>query len=567
MKHALAACKVALVIRALFCGSILNAASNPKPQVEALIYSTMPSTREHRPEMAFDGNDNTWFESKGGMDDGDDFIVLLNRSISLNSVRVITGEPDLTDALNHAVVEGSEDGVHYSKLAVFDEKGTADAKFRRREITSLRIRTDANTGVTKLIIREIQLGTPTPITHAQYGPGRGFIDLSQAPDLTKWAATAEAKMESYWADTAALLYSDGLITPNMVNVVYKTGPGVTGVAATGGGVMTVNAKWCREHPGDTGLTVHETAHVIQCINTAAPGWLIEGTADYIRWVKFEPEHFHPRINVTRATYHDAYQTSATFLGWCTLHYDSLLVTKLNDAARAGTYSNRLFVKFCGKDVDELWAEFIAAYKADPAHILSKPTAPGMEARTLPIVQPGTSRSVDLSSIYSLEGIAADNARFPANRGFDGEGNMLSANLLGTTKTVSGVDFQIGAKGTPNVVPSRGNQIAVNGSASSLWLLASSVEGSHRNQTVTVTYEDGTTKSFIQNFSDWYVPESFPGETRAVRMRYRNSPDGTADRRTFFVYAYGFELDATKSLKRITLPNDEGIRVLAISVAK
>lgn len=564
MKHARAACKVAMVLGGLSLS--LVAFAEEKSPVEALIYSTMPSTREHRPEMALDGNLGTWFESKGGMDDGDDFLIMVNHAIRLNSIQVVTGDSEQMDTLTHAFVEGSEDGTHYFKLATFDDKGVAEATFRRREITAIRIRTEANTGVPKLIIREVKLGTPTPITHAQYGPGRGFVDLTEAPDLKTWAATAESQMESYWAETAAILYSDGLITPNMVNVVYKTGPGVTGVAATGGGVMTVNSKWCREHPNDTGLTVHETAHVVQCINAAAPGWLVEGTADYIRWVKFEPENFHPRINVTRATYHDAYQTSATFLGWCTLHYDSQLVTKLNDAARSGTYSNRLFDKLCGKSVDALWSEFIQAYKADPTHILSKPVAPGMEPRKLPTATAGTSSVIDISGLVNVQGIVPDGSKVSSTRGFDGEGNTFSSTLLGTNKSVLDVDFRFTNTDKGNVIACRGDEVPLGKSAKSLWILASSIEGSHRNQTLTVQYTDGTSRSFKQNFSDWYLPEQFPGERRAIRMPYRNTPDGTADRRTFFVYLYGFELDPSKTVRSVILPNDEGIRVLAMSVA-
>src|SRR5262249_40190070 len=152
-----------------------------------------------------------------------------------------------------------------------------------------------------LVVREITIKSPVKISHIQWGPGRGFIDISQAPDLAEWARKAEQEMESFWPDTAAMLYSYGFITPNTVNVVYRTGSGVTDVAATGGGVMTVNSRWCRQHPEDTGLTVHEMTHVVQS-TPYNPVWLVEGIADYIRWIKFEPEHYRPRINIRTATY-------------------------------------------------------------------------------------------------------------------------------------------------------------------------------------------------------------------------------------------------------------------------
>jgi hypothetical protein len=537
------------------------------PPVEALLYTTMPSTRDHRPEMAMDGDEGTSYRSVGGMDDGDTFLVLLSRPISVQSIRVTTGDADGNDLLTQAAVETSSDGAVFVKAAPFSATGVASAALNNRLVTAIRIRMNAGTGVPKLAIREITIHSKTPISHIQYGPGRGFVDISQAPDLAGWAARAEREMESFWPDTAAMLYTYGFITPNMVNVVYKTGPNVTGVAATGGGVMTVNSKWCREHPDDTGLTVHETAHVVQSINAAAPGWLIEGTADYIRWVKFEPQHFHPRIDTRRATYHDAYQTSATFLGWCANHYDSQIVTKLNDAARAGSYKNSLFTKYCGKDVDTLWTEFVAAYKADPEHILQLPMPPAMVPRSLPTVTPGTCVPVDLSTAFDITGIVADGMPTPGNGGFDGEGSTYPAGLLRRSVSVKGVVFQIGAPGAPNVLASSGRPIALQaGNHRSLWVLASAIEGSHKDQDLSVTYTDGTTTHFAQNFSDWYVPEGFPGEIRAVKVDHRNTADGSRDSRTFYIYGYGFSLDPSKTVKSVTLPNESQIRVVAISLA-
>ncbi len=537
------------------------------PPVEALIYCTMPSTREHRPEMAMDGDANTSFQTTAGMDDGDTFLVLLSRPINVRAITVQTGDEDHNELLNDAILETSPDQIHFNQAASFGKDGIASGSWRRRSVSAIRIRVNAHRSVPKLVIKEISVQGGDLISHVQYGPGRGFSDISQAPDLAKWADIAEKQMESFWPDTAAMLYSYGLITPNMVNVVYKTGPGVTGVAATGGGVMTVNSKWCRAHPEDTGLTVHEMAHVVQCINAAAPGWLVEGTADYIRWVKFEPEHFKARINVAKATYHDAYQTSATFLAWCVNHYDSQLITKFSDAARKGKYRNSLFKDYCGKDVDTLWTEFIEAYKKDPTRILQNPHETAIVKRKLPEVTAGTSQSVDLSSLFNVIGVTSDHTRVKADGGFDGEGNTFPNQNVQEKTVVRNVAFNVGKPDAQNVLACRGQVIPLpSGSHQSLWILASSIEGSHRDQPITIRYTDGTSQVIQQSFSDWYVPEAFSGEVRAIRCEYRNTPDGTKDTRNFFVYAYGFNLDATKTLKDVTLPNDDGIRVLAVSTA-
>src|SRR5580700_6169608 len=73
-----------------------------QPPVEALIYSTMPSTWDHRPTLAMDGDLNTTFQSDGGMDDGDSFLVLLSRPIPVQSIQVTTGDSDGNDRLADA---------------------------------------------------------------------------------------------------------------------------------------------------------------------------------------------------------------------------------------------------------------------------------------------------------------------------------------------------------------------------------------------------------------------------------------------------------------------------------
>jgi hypothetical protein len=393
------------------------------------------------------------------------------------------------------------------------------------------------------------------------------MDISHAPDLAAWAKSAQQKMEDFWPDTDALLYSDGFISPNTVNVVFLSGPNVTGVAATGGGVMTVNADWCRAHPEDTGLTVHEMAHVIQAYSGYGAGWLVEGIADYIRWVKFEPQNFQPHINVQKATYHDAYRTTAAFLGWCELHYDSCLVTKLNHALRDGDYNNNLFELYCGKDVDTLWKQFTDAYTADPTHILTPAIAPADQPRNLPVVKAGTSVAADLTSAFDTIGIYKDGASFSSDGGIDADGAAYSAKLLGTSLTWNKVTFAIGPTGAPDAISCASNTIHVpSDEYSSLWLLGTSTAGVSRDTVVTVNYADDSKAEFQQNFSDWYEPQEFPGERIALATKYRNLDDGTTDARTFNVYAYGFALDSSKSVVSVTLPDNGTVRILAVTLA-
>ena len=513
-----------------------------------------------------DGDDSTYFKSAYGMSDGDDFLVLLSQPIRVRSLHITTGDSFGQDALTEGMVETSADGTHYTQAAAFDSKGVANASLRNRLVQSLRIRLNGRGGIPALLVREIGLQSAVKIGHVQLGPGRGFTDLTAAPDLTEWAQKAELQMESFWSDAAAMLYSDRFLTPNMVNVVYRTGPDVTPVAATGGGVMTVNSAWCRKHPEDTGLTVHEMAHVVQSMSAYNPVWLIEGVADYIRWIKFEPENYKVRINPRTATYHDSYRTTGTFLAWCELHYDNRLVTHLNHDIRFGKYTVARWKQYCGKDVDTLWAEFIAAYQADPAHIIASPVDLADRPRPLPFVKAGSSVPIDLTAAFNTTGFTPDGESLHGTAGFDGEGTAYSGTLLGTRVTVKAVEFQLGPANAPDVVSCAGETVIVPpGNFASFWLLGSGVEGSQMSQSLTVVYTDGTTETLTQNFSDWFQPQGFAGESRALKMAYRNLPNGAKDSRPFYVYSYGFALNQSKKVKSLILPNNPYVKVLAITL--
>lgn len=540
-------------------------ADSTSPSVDAFLYSTMPSTYAHRPDLAMDGDDSTWFRTETGMSSTDFFMVELSRPVRVSSIDVETGDDQGVGAVVDGVVEASADGVSFHPIAKFDAHGGATASLSE-PVAAVRIKTKTN--LPELDIREIRIGTLAQIGRVQYGPGRGFVDLSKAPDVRVWAAKAEQEMEDFWPDIAARLYSNKFITPNAVTVVYVDEK-PSDVAATGAGVMTVNAVWCRHHADDTGLTVHELTHVIQTYeNSNAPSWFTEGTADYIRWVRFEPQNFHPRIDVKKATYKDSYRTSAAFLGWCELHYDSRLVTKLNDAARFGRFNEDLFPKYCGKDVQTLWTEFVADYQRDPSTLLTAPIPAADMPRTLPSAAAGASIPVDISTSFNAVGIYADGQAFAADGGMDEGGAAFSANLLGAKVSAGNVDFAIGPAGKADFIRCGGNKIALPaGSYGSVWVLACSVNGASRYQTFTVHYADGSSDTFAQNVSDWFRPNRFPGEAVGLPTAYRNLSTGKTDPGPFYVYRYGFPLNPAKTAQSIILPDDSSVSVLAVTVAK
>jgi hypothetical protein len=174
--------------------------------------------------------------------------------------------------------------------------------------------------------------------------------------------------------------------------------------------------------------------------------------------------------------------------------------------------------------------------------------------------------VSLSSTFNRTGIVADGTKFGGG-GVDGDGTALSANLLGTSQTWMGNTFAIGSAGSSDVVSTAGQTIALPaGQDVSLDLLATGVNGNQTNQTFTVKYSDGTTATFTQSLSDWFTPQNYSGESKAVTMAYRDLSNGTKDNQTFFVYGYTFALNSAKTVSSITLPKDANVEVLAIDVS-
>lgn len=515
-----------------------------------------------------DGDQNSYFKSAYGMSEGDDFTVLFSRPLPLRSMRISTGNLDGDNLLTKGYIEVSSDGKTYRRAATFDAKGVASGALNNQNVAALRIKVNAGSGLSSLVIREITLDSPTKISYIGWGAGRPFAGNEVPADLTAWADKADKQMQESWGDTAALLYSSGFITPNKVNVFYRGGPDVTPVAANGGGVMTVNVAWARAQPDDTPLTVHEVAHSVQAMSAYNPVWLVEGIADYIRWVKFEPQNFKVQINADAANYDNSYRTTGAFLAWCELNYDSRLVTKLNNDVRFGNYKPENWKKYTGKDVETLWREFITAYRADPIGIITPILDVADRPRTVPPVATGSSVAVSLSPFYNTLGIVRDGATFGDNTGFDSGGAAFSATDVPTSINTKNVRFTLGAPGANNVVSAQGNVIPLpTGQFASLWLLGAATEGGQRGQEFVVNYTDGSQQTFAQNLSDWYSPQEFVGESRAVKTQSRVLGTGTRDPRPFSMYSYGFALDPNKTVKSLTLPNNPNVKIAGVSLAK
>ncbi len=195
------------------------------------------------------------------------------------------------------------------------------------------------------------------------GGVRITVDTSQAPDLGPWAAeTLVPTLRAWYPKIAADLPVPGHPPPDHFSIVFDTG--YTGVAATSGTHVVANPAWFRANlKGEAvGALLHEAVHVVQSPSHTLrgrhmPTWLLEGTADHIRWFQFEPPSARPRVRPDCAQYDASYRTTAAFLAWVLARHDRDLLVQMNAANYAGTYSDDLWVKYTGRTAAALGAEW------------------------------------------------------------------------------------------------------------------------------------------------------------------------------------------------------------------
>lgn len=168
--------------------------------------------------------------------------------------------------------------------------------------------------------------------------------------------------------------------------------------------------------------------------------------------------------------------------------------------------------------------------------------------------------------YNRVGIYTDGRSFSG--GLDGDGSAYSANLLGTAPVWNGVVFNLGPANSSDVVVAGGQTITLPaGNFTSLLFLATAVNGSQNSLTFTVTYSDGSTTNLTQNFSDWAYSQNFSGESVVASMAYRNSGGGSKDLGTpVSLYGYSLNLDQTRTVRSVTLPNDGNLLLLSMVLA-
>ena len=134
--------------------------------------------------------------------------------------------------------------------------------------------------------------------------------------------------------------------------------------------VTFSTTYMRNFPQDIDVVTHEIVHVAQHAPDL-PGWVVEGTADFLRqqyglynvsggWTMVEA--WAPNQNYT-----DGYGTAASFFKWIDYKYREgklPIVDALQAAGMHGPYDPQIWVTLTGYDLDTLW--YLYSNKTLPA---------------------------------------------------------------------------------------------------------------------------------------------------------------------------------------------------------
>ena len=177
----------------------------------------------------------------------------------------------------------------------------------------------------------------------------------------------------------------------------------------------------------------------------------------------------------------------------------------------------------------------------------------------------------------------------SERGFDGKGNSLPAEMLPSQILFNDVQFQLApAKtGTPNALLAKGQTIKLpEGAYNRVYLLASSADGDQKatleiaNRDVQLNIQDWG--GFIGQWDDrlWTSKDTSHDDygdmvglkpayiKRADLAWYSNHHHNAAGQNVAYSYSYvfGYAIDLPAGTKSVKLPDNDRIRILAISVA-
>jgi hypothetical protein len=156
-----------------------------------------------------------------------------------------------------------------------------------------------------------------------------------------------------------------LLNPQAPNTVqFSFSPTIDYPAGAINNQIVFSSTWMNRNPLDTDIVVHELTHVVQADLGKVPGWVVEGTADYVRDLyglrNIENGWSIPNRYEQNQHYADGYGTAAAFFKWIDAVYRQNVpstVETIYAFAADALYDEQVWVTITGKQLDTLWHEY------------------------------------------------------------------------------------------------------------------------------------------------------------------------------------------------------------------
>ncbi|MDR2904331.1 MAG: discoidin domain-containing protein, partial [Clostridiales bacterium] len=194
--------------------------------------------------------------------------------------------------------------------------------------------------------------------------------------------------------------------------------------------------------------------------------------------------------------------------------------------------------------------------------------------------PVVSENVDLSRFFNLDGVSGDEDRRDGD--LDGNGNTVPMRNWPAEIDYQGVKFKIAdtvADGENNYVQTAGQTIPLpNGNFSKVFLIGAAAGYGDPTGDFTIHYTDGSSDSESISFAAWDTDlsgwnrfehmDTKPYVYDTVAHVFTHYHDGVLDQMTRdnYLFIYSIDTDKAKTVKSITLPEVESIKIAAISAA-
>ncbi|WP_422448703.1 glycoside hydrolase family 38 C-terminal domain-containing protein [Thermoanaerobacterium sp. DL9XJH110] len=172
--------------------------------------------------------------------------------------------------------------------------------------------------------------------------------------------------------------------------------------------------------------------------------------------------------------------------------------------------------------------------------------------------------VDLTGYYNIDAMSYDENSKDGN--FDGIGWNYPAEYIPDEITYDGFGFAFGPKrdGEKNIIKCTGQNIILPGvNATNIRFLASATNATGgRWGEFKINYEDGSSETVNVSISDWCYPRA--DDKVVIRIDHRHNASGDTQP-AVYVYMYNIAVDPAKQVESITLPNNDYIKIFAMTL--